>query len=343
MISLNIKSLKKKNINLGLEILRMFMSFWVVLNHCYKTDNKKMNNIIFRHRFHVPSFIIMSFYFLNNNLKTRNIKKVKSRLERLIIPYIVYPIIFLIINNLLYKCFNINNKIHFIKLIKQLLIGRGYYGVLWFQFNLILLTIAFYIISFLFYNNYLFILQIIGILAYIIQYSNLNFIFFNKYKNHVKFSVGYIAETIPLATTGLTISSIDLINKIKKYRIKNIIFLIMFIFILFKYNIFTSIKGFGKQGFMHNIGGLFFFILFSLFPLNNCKDKKIINIINNLTNFTPGIYFLHIIVYKTLKKCINLVRAKTLLGCIIIYLICYLISFIFYKKLKNTKLSYLFL
>ena len=66
------------------------------------------------------------------------------RLERLVIPYLIYPIIYWIINFLLYKYFNFN-KINFVELLTQLLIGRPFYGVIWFHFNLILLTIFFYI------------------------------------------------------------------------------------------------------------------------------------------------------------------------------------------------------
>ena len=185
---LNLNSKKTKNINLGIQILRMLMSFWVVLNHCYKTKNKILINIIFKHKFHIPCFIITSFYFLKANLSNRNIEKIYYRLERLLIPYIIYPIIYWIFNNLLYKLFNFN-KLSFVQLLTQLLIGRPFFGVIWFQFNLILLTITFYIISFIFKTNYLFILQIFGIFTYIIQYSNLNYVFFNQYNDKIKFSV----------------------------------------------------------------------------------------------------------------------------------------------------------
>ncbi len=338
---LSINSKKTKNINLGIQLLRMLMSFWVVLNHCYKTKNRIFINIIFKHKFHIPCFIIISFYFLNANLSNRKIEKIYYRLERLLIPYIIYPIIYWIFNNLLCNLFNFN-KLNFVQLLTQLLIGRPFYGVIWFQFNLILLTIAFYIISLIFKRNYLFILQILGIFAYIIQYSKLNYVFFNQYNDKIKFSVGYLSETIPLAITGLTISSFDLINKIKKIRIKCFIFSLLFIFMLFKYDIFISINGFGKQGLMHNFGGLTFFILFSLFPFNNYNNIIIKKIIINFTNFTAGIYFLHVVVYKILKHFINIVKDRTIFGCIIIYLISYLICFIFYKKLKKTKLIYLF-
>ena len=178
--------------------------------------------------------------------------------------------------------------------------------------------------------------------AYIIQYSNLNYKFFNQYKNEIKYSVGYIIETLPLATSGLIISSIGLISKVNKIRIKCFFISLILIYMIFKFKIFCNIKGFGKQGLIHNFGGLSFFIIFSLFPLNNFKKKTLKNIINCITNFTAGIYFLHIIVYKILIYNINLIKKKTIFGCIIIYLISYLISFIGYIIFKKTKIRYLF-
>ena len=80
---LSLNSKKTKNINLGIQLLRMLMSFWVVLNHCYKTKNRIFINIIFKHKFHIPCFIIISFYFLNANLSNRKIEKIYYRLERL--------------------------------------------------------------------------------------------------------------------------------------------------------------------------------------------------------------------------------------------------------------------
>ena len=333
--------IKKKNY--GIQILRMIMSFWVVMNHIYKTKNKSLKNIIIEHRFHVPTFIIISFYFLNNNLVKRNINKINERLERLLIPYILYPTLNYIIFNFFYIFFNAKSlAIKFESLITQLIIGRGIFNVLWFNFNLIFLIILFHIISFLFKSNYLLILQIIGIFAYLAQFSDYNFIFFNKYSNRIKFSVGYIVETIPLAITGLWISSLDIINKLKNSRFKAIFFSFFFIFFFFKYDVFKQVKGFGKQGLMYNIGGCFFFISFSLLPLDNI-NKKFIILINYITNFTAGIYILHTKIYYILKNEILSINFNNGLGCLYIYIICYLICMICYNILKKTKLKYLFI
>ena len=158
---------------------------------------------------------------------------------------------------------------------------------------------------------------------------------------HIKYSVGYIIETIPLAVIGLYISSLNIINKLKEERFKVILITFSFIFILFKYDVFQHVKGFGKQGFGYNIGGCLFFILFSLLPLDNIS-KKISIIFKHITNFTPGIYMVHLPVYKITKK-INAIKHRNLLSCIYIYLISYLICFFGYNIFKNTKLKNLFI
>ena len=267
----SLHKIKKENINYGIQILRMILSFWVVIFHIHRNPNF----FLVKKGFHVPTFIIISFYFLYSSLSKRNIIKIRKRLERLIIPYILYPLLYFFIYNLLYISYESKAflKIKFSLLIMQLLIGRGLFPVLWFHFNLIFLTIFFVIISFSFRSQYLFFLSIICIICYFLQLSGLNFNIFNQYSVHIKFSVGYIIETMPLAVTGLYISSLNIINKLKEERFKVILITSSVIFILFKYDVFQGVNGFGKQGFVFNIGGCLFFILFSLLPLDNINKK----------------------------------------------------------------------
>ena len=335
--------LKKKSINYGLEILRMLMSFWIVMNHLYKPNYKKFGSIIIKKRFHVPTFLIISFYFLNYNLSIRKIQKFKERLERLLLPYILYPIINFFIFNFLFYFFNFNSlKSSLYQLITQFLVGRGICSVLWFHFNLIIITIFFYIIAIIFSNNYLAFLQILGMISYLIQFSGFNYNFFNRYSNLIKYSVGYFAETIPLAVTGLSIGSIDIINKLKNNRAMTFFFSILFLFIFFKFNIFSPIKGFGKQGIMYNIGGVSFFLIFSLFPFE-IFNTKILVLIKYITSYTPGIYFLHISIYKIFRFKIYLINHHTFLGCLLVYLICYSVSCLCFNLFKKNKLKYLFI
>ena len=65
--------------------------------------------------------------------------------------------------------------------------------------------------------------------------------------------------------------------------------------------------------------------------------------IKYLTSYTPGVYFLHTKIYLIFKIKISLIKNHTFLGCLLIYLISYLVSFIGYISLKKTKLKHLFI
>ena len=100
---MNISNKKRKKTkiiyyDIGLSFLRPFLSFFVIMGHCHdiqktreawrrfyqKTDN---------YAFHVPIFFLMSFYFNYKTIISRNYEKQIKRLERLLIPYIIWPII----------------------------------------------------------------------------------------------------------------------------------------------------------------------------------------------------------------------------------------------------------
>ena len=51
-----------------------------------------------------------------------------------------------------------------------------------------------------------------GILSYILQYSELNYNFFKEYKGTISRTLGYFSETAPIAVTSLSFSSINIIK-----------------------------------------------------------------------------------------------------------------------------------
>jgi len=148
-----------KKINYSLELLRLILDFWVVIHHCYKYAYK-----LFKGKFHVPIFMLMSFYFFYNTLKTKNSINIKKRFQRILFPYIVWPILLFIFNNISFKLFGFSqyNTILLLKdLLLQLIFGAQYYIVFYYQFILIFLTAIFTIISILFHKNCVFISQIL--------------------------------------------------------------------------------------------------------------------------------------------------------------------------------------
>lgn len=342
---------KKKNTNnnrvtrriIGIEILRMFLCFRIVLLHYYSLNNKyilKLKN----NNYQVPCFFFISFYFLYSTISNINIDKMKLRLERLLIPYIIYPIIVWIVNNLMFKIIKFNrfNRLLSIKeLIIHLIIGKGIFGigVLWFHFNLLILTLLFFISSYFIKNYFLFIFQIIALFSYIMQYSNTNFNFFNNYKLIIWMSVGNLVETFPIAITSFSLASTNFLQWISANKIKYIFLSSFFLYLIFEYNIFSPLKGYSSRGIKQIIISFFLFTMFFISPFEKLNSKVLVAF-SIITKFTQGIYCLHFLIQYYIK--LKFDEKGTFLGCIFLYIISYTFSFLGYKIFAKTKLKYLF-
>ena len=113
----NLKTInnEKKFFNIYLSLLRMYLSFLIVNTHCFNPYKNNIHNkyllIILRNKIHVPNFFIMSFYLCYKLFIKKDIKKIKQRFERLLIPYFFWPIFIWILNNIFYYILNANLKI----------------------------------------------------------------------------------------------------------------------------------------------------------------------------------------------------------------------------------------
>ena len=229
----------KQNYNIFIALLRMYLSFIVVNAHCFTPSiyisKRKYILKILKNRTHVPTFFIISFYFCHDLLISKNIQKIKHRFERLIIPYLLWPIIIWIINKCLIFFFDWKNNISFKELKMQLLAGHSFMPVFWFQYNLIFITLLVVIIEFLISKDKLFIFINFEIIAYYFQYSDLNYKTFAKFNYNLKYPFGRFLEVIPFCMTGYILSSLKIITylkKNKKVRIKSIFILFNIYYII---------------------------------------------------------------------------------------------------------------
>ena len=324
-----------KKINYSLQLLRFILAFWVVLHHCCKKVIK------FKGRFHIPTFMIMSFYFYYNTLKEQNCFKIKQRFQRISIPYIIWPIFTLIGNNILFSCLGFspcNKNLNIKDLLLQLVFGFNYHTVFYYQFILIFLTIIFSIISLLFKKNFIYIFQICLIVDYIFQYGFWSLYIFGA-NSRISYSLGMIFELCPFAVIGVTLHHLDVIPKLKNYKILAIFFIVVIVFFILAFDIFVRIRGYFYPGVYLNIGGICIFILFSLFSFQN---KKVILILKKITKFTGGIYYIHKICFSLLRVKISFIYNQTFHGSIMIYLISYIICYLGDKLTYKTKLKFLF-
>ena len=173
-----IKNKTDKKYNFGLGFLKMILALDVICSHFYDKKHAKkifINYFAYKNKVHVPSFVIMSFYFVQKTLISLNFKLFGQRIIRLMIPYLGWPLIIFPLNNLiLAKILKLNKTYSFQDLKMQLLWGNTYMIQYWFQEVLIFTTILFFILIFIFRKYHLFILQLLGIAAYVSEYSQYN-------------------------------------------------------------------------------------------------------------------------------------------------------------------------
>ena len=331
---------KVKSIYLGIEILRMILSFLIVYIHCYDSSNakSKLQLLPFKYiRFYISTFFLISFYFSYNSFISRNINKIVQRFKKLLIPYIIWSVIIWIKNNFNYYYYKKKEKTEIKNLYYQLLIGCGVHGVFWFQFNLIFVSNFFVIIIFIFKKNYLYILFIICLFVYILNYFHIFSKIFMKYNIYVNHSIRPISNTLIFATTGFFLSSLDIIKIIINNRIKSLPVLLSFLFFIIinycrSYDIIII-----------DIISIFLVFLFLILPLEKINKLYIKSFIKQITSYTGGIYYLHPEIFFIFKNIFKDIYYKNFKGCIIIYIIAYFICFLGYKIFSKHSLKFLFI
>ena len=91
-----------------------------------------------------------------------------------------------------------------------------------------------------------------------------------------------------------------------------------------------------------NIPAIGLFGIFYIIPLEKIKNKKIIAFISIITNYTGGIYYIHMKINSYLRKKILFINNNNLSSSILIYIISYFLCFIGMKIFGKTKLKNLF-
>ena len=335
----------KKIHDYGLGLLKTFLAVLVIAAHQFSRNTTK-NEIILKiydnRNIHVPSFFIMSFYFTCHNLLSQNPKKILSRFVRLLIPYIGWPIIIKQTN----RIYNQKYKTKFpdsIEILKsQLFWGHEYLSQFWFQWDLIVTTLLFLLIILIFRKNCLFILILILILFYYCQYSGNYFQKYLPIQKNNKYTILRMFEMVPLGVTGFIIGYFNIINKINKYKFQTLVISCITYHIVNNYQLFRIVKITLYSGIELNIKSICAIFIFSLFPSDKITDKNLQKVFNLLTNYSAGLFYLHIPIRNYGSKYIDEIKNQTFLGIVYNFLICYSISVVGDLIFGKTPLKYLF-
>ena len=317
----------KKELNLGLCLLRMLMAFEVVLAHFCNWE--EYNPVIiwpFRQlvSLAVSCFAIISFYLMAEFFKKRNKNDLIRRLKRLIIPQIAWAFIYFFVYIVLNLFFNAEIEIGFKDLLWQLLTGHvmNLNPTMWYQFDIIIVTVIFYFIFKYCDDSKAFKALIsLMIFCYVLQYSGINRTLFGNLPFELKKPLGRIAEVIPFAVIGFSLKHLDIFEKLKNHRYL-IMFTCVIMFFLGFFIPWIEVKNFVYGGFTKQYLSLCIIIFAYLMPLEKLNNdyKKAILII---TDYTMGIYCCHRLIYMLLLVFFKINLTHSFEKCLIIYILSY--------------------
>lgn len=308
-----------KQYNGGIALLKIIMSFSVVLNHFWINDSTIFGEYICIVA--VPVFMLVSFTLMEEKLKSSNIQHILHRVYRLYIPHFCWAIIYWGIHQVIkwpgYK--NIS------ALGWQLLTGHSakLNPPMWYQINLIILTILFWLIFCWFRNKATYILVVITILSLFLQYSGTNYGLFDGYIYEIKYPLGRIIEMLPYACLGIWLSEYKVFEKVKSrmWITQSILIILCVLGILC--DLVYKPEGFGYQGVRWMILSVFLVINFYVFPFEKIT-AKVQKIIIYVSGYSLGIYCMHYIVGSIINSIFSKLSWEigTVSECVVIYGVC---------------------
>ena len=331
----------KKDINIGVEILRVVYCYLVVVVHFGSGDIYQFSWKYID--FYVTSFFLIAFYFSYNAFSSRYIPKIKERFWRLLYPYILWPIIIYIRQNWHSVRFqDLSNKYLLKRFYIQFLLGNNIHGIMWFLFNLIFSSLFICIIVLLFKNYQFYALYAFFILNSIYNYYKLHNYYMNSFpRSPIQHSMEIMNETFIFAISGYTLGYFDILNLLKRLsKFSFIFFSPIFYIVRWHQEVFDYFPGFNvifNTLFISTI-----FIFFGTLPFDIFKNSIINKILKILTRHTGGIYYIHTEAYDILINKYHLMYPRSTASNILVYVASYIFCDIGTRIFRRWRLRYLF-
>lgn len=214
-------------VNVGLDLLRVFLSFEVVVDHFWHQEGltgfgafvSDMRSLA------VPCFLLMSFYLTSKRFAESDGMWLRRRYGRLCVPYFVWPLVYyaLIVvcsafsaafvnstlNTTEFKYYGFDLAVNGWDLVRQWAFGidRRLVHQFWFHSNLIFWTAGLFLLFKLVVRERLRTIFLVGCImtGLVLQYSGLNTFLFDRFCFEFKYSVGRLFAVLPYAAVGLLI------------------------------------------------------------------------------------------------------------------------------------------
>lgn len=327
--------MQEDNYNYGLALLRIWMCFEVVCCHFWKGQISRAWMILdYARDLAVPCFMVLSFYLFFQKLSSLERKEYKKlvwkRLWRIAYPQIAWTFLIWIIEKL--SEFAISEEtLSWKDLLWQLFTGHSYNSPMWFQIDLLIITLLIFLLFGLTHNKKIQfgIITVLLIFSYFLQYTAILYVSISSIRTEIRYPIGRLIEMIPFVAGGYYLVHFEVyINKFRK-----IIIILSCTYLIFYFwkrlNYLWRPEGFNYQGIMLLGGSITIFVLMSSIPTHKIP-LNLKKCILKLSRCTMGVYCMHVEVgiiidrYVMSPSCQN-----TLFECLIIYSLCMVISMIF--------------
>lgn len=313
--------------NIGLDLLKTWMSFEVIICHFGQGDGYGFVHRLFDlfRVYAVPVFMFISFFFAFNWLTSpSDTLKMTNRLKRIYIPLIIWALIYYVVFKL---CAAIGLNIispSLSALFWQIVTGHSLNPPMWFNVVLMMLTLLYFLLYRHFPSKAVYISVILLVVSMGLEYSGINAALFKNMRFELSYPLGRLVEMIPYASGGLLLGSLW-----KKYQSKGLWVIVAVVAIVLG---FTDLHLAAAKSF--DYGGLSLFLravgltcLFSVIPFE--RAPRLGSIIRNISKYSMGIYCMHLLIGKLLL--LYEWDMSPLTFSAIIYLVCLFISFVIAK------------
>ena len=326
-------------LNYGVALLKIWMSFQVVLAHFWHAEDVKLLHLkpfATLGGLPVTVFMFIAFIFSEKFIVERNSQKLHSRLFRLIVVHVSWTLIYFVF----YLAGAVfagkgtfagqNAKSIAVSFLAQLFLGSTINPPMWFHIDLIILTLAFWLIFYKFPEKTAFILlSCCVIFAVAAKYTGLNFLAFGNIPYAFnKYTLGRLCEMIPVAGSGLIFARFNLMEKLSRHRTAAMIVSVVLGIAVYAAKFPVPAQGFMYQKIYVDIAAILMTIFFWLLPFDNISST-VKRLIAGISRLTLGVYCMHMLVGTCIMIAAGYQKATfSFVECLMIYAVCLAVGFI---------------
>lgn len=325
-----------KRYNYGIALLKIIMSFEVVVNHFYEKGKEtilgKPFSIICT--WAIPVFMIISFYYLEKSNCFIDNKMIQKRMKRLLYPQVGWSIIIWCILNI-EAVFGFSEKQDVRALIWQLFTGHRYNAPMWFLVTLIVLTCFYILMNRVLKSFALPIMIVTAAIAVVLQYNGFNYFLFHELRVELTYLLGRMAECVPFAVIGIVLGKYEVLENLL-HRWVIVMVVSSAVILAVEFGVYKKMllrpDGFGYSGIPLLILSTLSVILFFVMPLK--VEGKISKYIISISKITFGIYCIHVTVGNLLCKMIpiEVLAISSLEVCIMIWIVSFGVAWVLSKS-----------